>query len=158
MHSRPTTALAASARVGGQLQRRTASHHLGAAHYDIWEYWVRGSLLRTRGGQRSNFRPKRSNFSPVPRHTKAKLEGDARDPTLGGQRSNFRPKRSNFSPVPRHTKAKLEGPTPSKKARRAKRAAPFLSTFDLPILPLCAVAQAKSWTFLVESWTFDRGE
>ena len=29
----------------------------------------------TRGGQRSNFRPKRSNFSPVPRHTKAKLEG-----------------------------------------------------------------------------------
>ena len=43
----------------------------------------------------------------------------------GGQRSNFGPKRSNFSPVPRHTKAKLEGPTPTKKARRAKRAAPY---------------------------------
>ena len=45
-----------------------------------------------------------------------------------------------------------------KKARRASRAAPFLWALDLPILPLYAVAQAKSWTFLVESWTFDRPE
>ena len=48
--------------------------------------------------------------------------------------------------------AAVKGPT------FAKRAAPFLSMLDLPILPLCAVAQAKSWTFLVESWTFDRRE
>ena len=38
----------------------------------------------TRGGQRSNFRPKRSNFSPVPRHTKAKFESPT--PTKKAQR------------------------------------------------------------------------
>ena len=30
--------------------------------------------------------------------------------------------------------------------------------FFVGVGPLCAVAQAKSWTFLVESWTFDRRE
>ena len=69
------------------------------------------------------------------------------DATRGGQRSNF-------SRVPRHRKARLEGPTYMLK----KDAAPFLTALDLPILPLCAVAEAKSWTFLVESWTFDRRE
>ena len=41
-------------------------------------------------------------------------------------------------------------------ARFARRA--FLCALGLPNLPLCAVAQAKSWAFLVESWTFDRPE
>ena len=36
-------------------------------------------------------------------------------------------------------------------AREARRA---FFVWDLPILPVCAVAQAKSWTFLVARWTF----
>ena len=41
-------------------------------------------------------------------------------------------------------------------ARFASRA--FLWALDLPMLPSCAVAQTKSWSFLVQSWTFDRPE
>ena len=41
-------------------------------------------------------------------------------------------------------------------ARFARRA--FFVGVGPSNLPLCAVAQAKSWTFLIESWTFDRPE